>query len=278
MFGTLYLVATPIGNLGDITLRALRILKEVDFIACEDTRVSIKLLNHYDIKKKLISYYKFNQKKQEDYLIELLQKGGNIALISDAGTPAISDPGEFLTARCIKENIKISPIPGPCAFIAALTSSGIETSEFVFLSYSPSSRSEVLEFFENIKNEKRTIIFYETPHRLKNNLEIMLKTLGNRKICLAKEVTKIHENFTTDTIENILSGLPDKIKGEYIIIVEGNKCAGAQEPKPLPQNDEIINEIKKYKNTPAKELVKIIAEKYNISRNEAYKLVIKSQN
>lgn len=272
MNGILYLVATPIGNLEDITLRALRILKEADIIACEDTRTSIKLLNHYNIKNKLISYYKFNQKKQEDYLIELLQEGKNVALISDAGTPAINDPGEFLIARCVKENITLCPIPGPCAFICALISSGISTSEFTFLGYSPTHKGELIKFLENIKNEKRTMIFYETPHRLKNTLESILKILGNRKICLAKELTKIYEKFITNCVENILNNLPETVKGEYIIVIEADK-----ENEPEINQKEIINEIKKHNDTPAKTLAKTLAEKYNISKNNAYKLIVDSR-
>lgn len=267
--GILYLVATPIGNLEDVTLRALRILKEVDIIACEDTRTSIKLLNHYNIKNKLIAYYKFNQKKQEDSLVALLQEGKNIALISDAGTPAVNDPGEFLIARCVKENITVCPIPGACAFICALISSGIETSEFTFLGYSPTHKGELIKFLENIKNEKRTMIFYETPHRLKNTLESILKTLGNRKICLAKELTKIHEKLITDYTENILNNLPETVKGEYIIVVEADK-----KEEPEINQEEIITEIKKHDTTPAKTLAKTISEKYDIGRNRAYKLII----
>jgi len=277
MPGTLYLVATPIGNLEDVTLRALRILKEVDIIACEDTRTSIKLLNHYNIKNKLIAYYKFNQKKQEDSLVALLQEGKNIALISDAGTPAINDPGEFLIARCVKENITVCPIPGACAFICALISSGIETSEFTFLGYSPTHKGELIKFLENIKNEKKTMIFYETPHRLKNTLLSILKTLGNRKICLAKELTKIHEKIITDYTENILNNLPETVKGEYVIIMEGADPLGAPHVVPL-QIEEIIEEIKKYDTIPAKELAKIISEKYDISKNESYQLIIKARS
>lgn len=277
MSGILYLVATPIGNLEDITLRALRILKEADIIACEDTRRSIKLLNHYNIKNKLMSYYKFNQKKQEDSLIALLAEGKNIALISDAGTPAVNDPGEFLIARCVKENITVCPIPGACAFICALISSGIETSEFTFLGYAPRSTGGVTpplqKFLEKIKNEQKTVIFYETPHRLKTTLEAILKTLGNRKICIAKELTKIHEKFITDYTENILNNLPETVKGEYIIVVEADK-----ENEPKINQEDIINEIKKHNDTPAKELAKTIAEKYGISKNESYQLIIQNRN
>ncbi|MFH1452799.1 MAG: 16S rRNA (cytidine(1402)-2'-O)-methyltransferase [Armatimonadota bacterium] len=272
MPGILYIVATPIGNLEDITLRALRILKEVACIACEDTRVSIKLLNHYGIKKKLIPYYKFNQREQEDYFINLLKEGRNIALISDAGTPAINDPGEFLIARCVKEKIKLSPVPGACSFIAGLISSGIETTEFTYLGYLPGKKSELETLLNNIKNEARTLIFYETPHRLRKTLELMHDMLGERKICLAKEITKIHEKFTTDSIGNILKTLPEKVKGEYIIIIEGNK-----EKNRDFEEEIILKEIKKYKNIPAKEVAKFISEKYDIPKNKAYNLVVKNK-
>lgn len=271
MSGILYLVATPIGNLEDITLRALRVLKEVNLIACEDTRTSIKLLNHYNIKKKLVPYYKFNQKEQEDYLVNILKEGKDLALISDAGTPAINDPGEFLIARCVKEGIRVSPVPGPCSFIAALISSGLTTSEFIYLGYLPSKKGELIKLLQKIKNEQKTVIFYEAPHRLKKTLQLMAEFLAARKICLAKEITKIHETFTTDTIENIINALPEKIKGEYIIILEKNTIVGAD---PCVCPDEITAEIKKHKGTPAKDLAKTLAEKYNMSKNEAYRLVI----
>ena len=195
MPGNLYLVATPIGNLEDITLRAINILKEVDIIAAEDTRHTLKLLNHLNIKKTLISYYKETEKIKSEILIEKLLDGKNIALVSDAGTPAISDPGEEIVRKAIENDINIIPIPGACAFINALVASGFSTREFVFLGFLSKNIKNKKEKLEELKNENKTLIFYESPHKIKSTLENISEILGNREIVIARELTKIHEEF-----------------------------------------------------------------------------------
>ena len=195
MNGKLYLVATPIGNLEDITLRALRILKEVDYIAAEDTRNTLKLLNHFEISKPLISYHRHNEETKSDRLIEKLNNGENIALVSDAGTPGISDPGEVIAKRAIEENIEVIPIPGACAAINALIASGLNTKEFVFFGFLPLNKKLRKEKLDEINKSEKTIIIYEAPHKMKNTLTDLKNILNNRKIVLARELTKIHEEF-----------------------------------------------------------------------------------
>ena len=192
MSGKLYLVATPIGNLEDITLRAIRILKEVDLIAAEDTRHSLKLLNHLQITKPLISYHRHNEEIKKDILIEKLMKGENIALITDAGTPAISDPGEVIVKKAIENNIEIIPIPGPCALINALIASGLDTKQFTFYGFLPLNKKLRANKFEEIKKENKTMIIYEAPHKISATLQDIYKSLGDVNVVLAREITKIH--------------------------------------------------------------------------------------
>ena len=192
MSGKLYLVATPIGNLEDITLRAIRILKEVDLIAAEDTRHSLKLLNHLQITKPLISYHRHNEEIKKDILIEKLMKGENIALITDAGTPAISDPGEVIVKKAIENNIEIIPIPGPCALINALIASGLDTKQFTFYGFLPLNKKLRANKFEEIKKENKTMIIYEAPHKISATLKDIYKSLGDVNVVLAREITKIH--------------------------------------------------------------------------------------
>ena len=231
MAGNLYMVATPIGNLDDITIRAIKVLNNVDIIAAEDTRHTLKLLNHLNIKKNLISYYKETEKIKAPILIDKLLEGKNIALVSDAGTPGISDPGEEIVKEAIENNIKIIPIPGPSAFINAMICSGLSTREFTFVGFLPGNNKEKKDKLEELKNENRTLIFYEAPHKMKNTLEIMLEILGDRKIVLARELTKIHENFYRGKISELISEF-DEQKGEYIILLDLNDL-----------NDAICNNI-----------------------------------
>ena len=192
MEGKLYIVATPIGNLEDITLRALNILREVDLIAAEDTRQTLKLLNHFEITKPLISYHRHNEEVKSDILIEKIKKGENIALVSDAGTPGICDPGESVIKKAIEENIEVIPIPGACAMINALIVSGIETKEFCFLGFLPLNKKLRKEKLEEIKKANKTTIIYEAPHKMKATLEDLKEVIENRKVVLARELTKIH--------------------------------------------------------------------------------------
>lgn len=225
MSGTLYLCATPIGNLEDITYRCVRILNEVDLIAAEDTRRTLGLLNHLGIEKPLTSYYEHNKAEKGPYLINKLSEGCNIALVSDAGTPAICDPGEDLVALCIKAGIKVVSIPGPVAAVNALVGSGLSTIKFVFEGFISTNKKNRLELFENLKNETRTMIFYEAPHKLQATLEDMYKHWGNRRITLCHELTKVHEEYIRLTLSeavNYYSETPPK--GEFVLIVEGKSA------------------------------------------------------
>lgn len=270
MSGNLYLVATPIGNLEDITLRALKILKEVDLIAAEDTRNTLKLLNHFEISKPLISYHRHNEEIKCDNLITKLQDGENIAIVSDAGTPGISDPGEIIVKKAIENNIKIIPIPGACAAINALICSGLDTRQFTFLGFLPLNKKLRKEKLEEIKNKKDTVILYEAPHKLKNTLQDLKNILDNRQVVLARELTKIHEEFIYGTINEIIEKA-DNLKGEMIILIEGNSMAFSSAENEL--NSLSFNEhFEYYKNLgfDKKEIIKKIAKDRGLNKNEVY--------
>lgn len=273
--GILYLVSTPIGNLEDITIRAIKILNEVDVIAAEDTRHTLKLLNHLKINKPLISYYKHNEKIKSDVLIEKLEKGENIAIVSDAGTPGISDPGEEIVKKAIEKNIKIIPIPGACAAISALVTSGIDTKEFVFIGFLSTRKNEKIKKLEEIKHLKQTLIFYEAPHKLIKTLEDIKLVLGNREITLAKEITKIHEEYKRGYISDIISETQEP-KGEYVIIVKGNESDLKNEEIKLLNNISLEEHYKFYENKkiPKKEIIKQIAKDRKINKNEIYQYFI----
>ena len=271
MKGTLYLVATPIGNLEDITIRALNVLKEVDLIAAEDTRHTLGLLNHFEISKPLISYYKQIEKAKSEMLISKLLGGKNIALVSDAGTPGISDPGEEIVRQAIDNNIKIVPIPGACAFINAIIASGMSTREFEFIGFLSANKKEKEEKLEEIKYDTRTLVFYEAPHKLKNTLEVMLKILGDRKIVLAREITKIHEEFIRGSISTILEQIVDT-KGEFVIIIEGNSVS-KKDLETYELNAKTLEDHYKYykeQGLEKKEIIKRIAKDRNTNKNEIY--------
>lgn len=222
MSGKLYICPTPIGNLEDITYRTLRVLNEVDLIAAEDTRHSIKLLNHFEISKPLTSYFEHNKDTKGDYLINKLLDGENIALISDAGMPGISDPGEDLIKEAIENNIEIDVLPGATAFAVALVGSGLDTHKFVFEGFLDRDKKIRRARLEEIKEEDRTMIFYESPHRLKDTLKDMLKILGNRKIAVNRELTKKYQEIIREDIETVLKIYEEKeIKGEFVLIVSG---------------------------------------------------------
>ena len=221
MPGTLYLVATPIGNLDDITLRAINVLQDVDIIAAEDTRHSLKLLNHLNITKHLISYHRHNEEIKSESLINNLLEGKDIALISDAGTPVISDPGEEIVKLAIENNIKVVPIPGACALINALIASGLDTSEFTFIGFLPLNKKNRKDKLEQIKKSQSTIILYEAPHKILSTMQDLSNFLGTRKIVLAREITKIHEEFIFGTAEELLNKLQNP-KGEFVILIQKN--------------------------------------------------------
>ena len=222
MSGKLYLCATPIGNLEDITLRVLRTLKEVDLIAAEDTRNSIKLLNHFEIKTPMTSYHEYNKIEKAYTLIEKMQNGMNIALITDAGTPGISDPGEELAAMCYEAGIEVTSLPGPAACITALTLSGLPTRRFAFEAFLPMDKKERKEVLEELVNETRTIILYEAPHKLVRTLRDLRETLGNRRMTLCRELTKKFETVFPTTLEKALDYYKtEEPRGEYVLVVEG---------------------------------------------------------
>jgi len=272
--GKIYIVATPIGNLEDITFRALRILKEVDLIAAEDTRHTLQLLNHFEISKPLISYYKENEKVKSEVLLAKIKEGKNIAIVSDAGTPGISDPGEVIVKEALKEGIKIVPIPGACAFVNALVASGLDSKNFQFVGFLPVNQKEKNEILEEIKFNKNTLIFYEAPHKLLKTLESMLKVLGNRKVVLAKELTKIHESFLRDTLENAIKKLEkeEKIRGEFVVLVEGSEVTKSEIEKDNLLNLSLQEHYKYYEDLgfDKKEIIKKIAKDRNVSKNEIY--------
>ena len=275
MSGVLYLVATPIGNLEDITFRAIRILREVDLIAAEDTRQTLKLLNHYEIKKPLISYHRHNEEIKVDNLVKKLKEGKNIAVVSDAGTPAISDPGEVIVKEALKEGIKIIPIPGACAAINALIASGLDTKEFTFYGFLSINKKIRKETLEKIKQENKTIILYEAPHKIKSTLQDLEKVLENRKIVIARELTKIHEEFIRGTVSEILQEYKQP-KGEHIIIIEGSSIKN--EDKELEKLNEMsVEEHYKFyekKGLEKNEIIKKIAKDRKLKKNEIYKLFI----
>ena len=275
MNGTLYLVATPIGNLEDITFRAIRILKEVDLIAAEDTRQTLKLLNHYEINKPLISYHRHNEEVKQEALIQKLKTGKNIALVSDAGTPVISDPGEVIVKEALKENIKVIPIPGACALINALIASGLDTKEFSFYGFLSLNKKLRKEKLEEIKKENKTIILYEAPHKLTATLKDLEKILENRKIVVARELTKIHEEFINGTALQILEKYQDP-KGEHIILIEGNEIKEESEEKKLIKEMTIEEHYNYYEEQgfSKNEIIKKIAKDKGVSKNEIYQLFI----
>ena len=266
--GRIYLVATPIGNLKDITYRAIEVLKSVDVIAAEDTRQTLKLLNHYGISKPLISYHRHNEDVKKEIIIDKVNNGQDIAIVTDAGTPGISDPGEEVVYEAIKNNIEVIPIPGACALINTIISSGLPTKEFSFYAFLPLNKKLRKEKFEEIKEDKKTIIIYEAPHRIIDTLKEIEKVLGNRKIVVAKEITKIHESFYRGNVEDVIEkiGIP---KGEYIIIIEGNKEKKENELNELSLEEHY--EFYKNQGLDKKEIIKKIAKDRQVNKNEIYK-------
>ena len=267
-FGVLYVVATPIGNLDDITLRAINVLQSVDLIAAEDTRHSLKLLNHLDISKPLISYHRHNEDVKTDILINELKSGKNIAVISDAGTPGISDPGEVVIKKCIDENIKVIPIPGACAMINALICSGIDTKEFEFLGFLPLNKKNRNAKLEEIKNANKTIILYEAPHKIKTTLNDLKNILENRKVVLARELTKIHEEFIRGDVNNLIEQT-ENIKGEIVLIIEKNNNVQIENKFEGLTLEEHYKYYEK-QGLDKKEIIKKIAKDRNVNKNEIY--------
>ncbi len=273
MCGKLYLVATPIGNLEDITLRAINILKEVDLIAAEDTRTTLKLLNHLGIKKQLISNHRHNEEERENFLIEKLKDGQNIAIVSDAGTPGISDPGEIIVKKAIKENLEVIPIPGACAAITGLIASGLNTKEFSFYGFLPLNKKLRKEKLEEIGNEIKTAIIYEAPHKLKDTLEDLKDIVEERQIVLARELTKIHEEFIRGNIVDIINK-SENLKGEIILFIEGKE---KQNKENFLNNMSLEEHYSFYEKQGLikKEIIKKVAKDRNVNKNEIYQYFIK---
>ena len=277
--GTLYLVATPIGNLQDITLRAVNTLKEVELIAAEDTRQTIKLLNHFEIKKPLVSYYEHNKIVKGNYLIEQLQQGKDIALVSDAGTPGISDPGEDLVRLCIENNIKVTMIPGPVAAVTGMVISGLPTGRFVFEGFLPMNKRTRQERLKQLKDETRTIIFYEAPHKLPYTLKDMYNAWGERRIALARELTKRYEEVIRCNLSEAAERYQvEAPKGEFVVIIEGQDEKVLQEQEKDKYSDISIEEhVERYvkEGLPKKEAVKKAAEDRGLNKRDVYNLVMK---
>ncbi|MBI2251814.1 MAG: 16S rRNA (cytidine(1402)-2'-O)-methyltransferase [Armatimonadetes bacterium] len=267
--GILYLCATPIGNLEDITLRTLRILKEADYIICEDTRQILKLLNYYQIKKKLITYYRHNFEKVKEKILNLLEEGNKIALVSDAGTPCFSDPGEELVRTAYEKKIKVIPVPGACAAVTALSASGLPSNKFIFEGFLPAGNSQRKLILNNLKKENRTIIFYLPPHDLVKILKEIYQILGERHICLAKELTKFFEEIKIGYISGFIEEYQkqkEALKGEYTLIIAPSTSKIKEEPK-------ILEVIKK--SHTKKDFIKNLSSEFKISKKEIYKFFLK---
>lgn len=278
MSGKLYLCATPIGNLEDITLRVLRTLKEVDLIAAEDTRNSIKLLNHFDIKTPMTSYHEYNKIDKAYVLINKMREGQNIALITDAGTPGISDPGEELAAMCCEAGIEVTSLPGPAACITALTLSGLSTRRFAFEAFLPADKKERKIILEELKNETRTIIIYEAPHRLVRTLEELRKALGNRRMTLCRELTKKHETAFHTTIEALITFYTtEKPLGECVLVVEGKSHQEMKEEQQASWEKITIEDhmkIYEEKGYSRKEAMKLVANDRGVTKRDIYQYLI----
>ena len=269
--GTLFLVATPIGNLEDITLRALRILKEVDLIACEDTRYTARLLNRYAIDTPRESYHQFNEASRAPQLIQMLRAGKNIALVSDSGTPLISDPGYELVASCRREGIPVVPVPGPSAAIAALTGSGLPTDAFFFAGFLPARSSQRKRRLQELSGIPATLIFYEAPHRILASLEDMAAILGARRACIARELTKMHEELLHGTLPELLQIFQarPRIQGEFTIVIEQGQTVQVSAVWPDSIKQHLEEEMRK-SGLPRNEALKSVARQRGISRKEAY--------
>ena len=272
MKGKIYLVATPIGNLEDITFRAISILKYVDIIAAEDTRHILKLLNYYEISKPLISYHRHNEDVKSDVLIEKILNGQNIAIVTDAGTPGISDPGEEIVKEAIKNNIEIIPIPGACAFVNAIIASGLNTKQFSFYGFLPMNKKLRKKAFENILKENKTIIIYEAPHKLQKTLQDILENIGDINCVIAKELTKIHETFFRGKISELINNF-ESPKGEYIILLDLNNTVKEENDF---ENMSVEDQYKFYKNQgiEKKQIIKLIAKNKKVPKNDIYKLFL----
>ena len=278
MAGKLFLCATPIGNLGDMTPRVIETLETVDVIAAEDTRNSIKLLNHFNIKTPMTSYHEYNKIEKADTLIAQMQAGKNIALITDAGTPAISDPGEVLVQKCQEAGITVTSLPGPAACITALTLSGLSTRRFCFEGFLSADKKERKAVLEDLKEESRTMILYEAPHHLKGTLKELYGVLGNRKITLCRELTKKFETIFPTTLEDALEYYESNDpRGEYVLVLEGKSHQQKEEEKQASFSEMSIEDHMKIyedKGIDRKEAMKLVAKERGISKRDVYNYLI----
>lgn len=278
MTGTLYLCATPIGNLDDMTFRVLDTLREVDVIAAEDTRNSIKLLNRFEIKTPMTSYHEYNKVEKAEKLVAMLQEGKNIALITDAGTPAISDPGEVLVQMCHKNGVPVTSLPGACACITALTLSGLSTRRFCFEAFLPADKNERRDILADLKEESRTIILYEAPHHLKATLAELHDTLGERKITLCRELTKKFETIMPTTLSEAISFYEEnEPKGEYVLVLEGKSLEIRKEEKQKEWQQLSIEEHMDFyesQGVDRKEAMKKVAKDRGLSKRDVYQYLL----
>ncbi|MDR1260523.1 MAG: 16S rRNA (cytidine(1402)-2'-O)-methyltransferase [Oscillospiraceae bacterium] len=277
--GKLFIVGTPIGNLDDITLRAIHTLSQVDFLVVEDSRVTLKLLNHLGIKKKLVSYFRYSKDSKIDLILQKLLNGETVAMVSDAGMPCISDPGEKLITACISSHIEVVPIPGVNAAITALVASGIDCSIFCFEGFLSTNKRNRLKKLKLLENEPRTIIFYEAPHKLKQTLNDLLKAFGNRKVCVARELTKLHEQFLRGSLEEIIEYFDTVApKGELVLVVQGAwLVAPAIDEDILFKQIEVDAQKLFQSGMKLAEVSKTLASE-RISRNKIYNMLLNKQN
>ncbi len=281
MQGTLYLCATPIGNLEDMTFRAVRVLKEADLIAAEDTRNSIRLLNHFEIHTPMTSYHEYNKFEKGRELVARLQKGENIALITDAGMPGISDPGEELVKMCAEAGITVTALPGACACVTALTLSGLGTRRFAFEAFLPSDKRERRTVLEGLRDETRTIVLYEAPHRLVRTLEELLETLGNRRMSVCRELTKKHETIFRTDLENALAHYQtEEPRGECVLVLEGKTAEELQKEKQDAWKEMTPEEhVSMYEaqGIARKEAMRLAARDRGVSRREIYQALLSEE-
>ncbi len=273
--GKLYVVGTPIGNLGDITLRAIETLKKVDIILAEDTRQTLKLLNHLDIQKQMISYHRHNEVEKINMVVGLLDEGNDIALVSDAGMPIISDPGQGLVKYLVENNYEIEVVPGVTALITAIVRSGMDSTRFTFEGFLSVSKKQRIKRLEELKDEIRTMIFYEAPHKILYTLKDMLEVFGNRNICICRELTKIHEEYKNTNFEDEIKDIEENgIKGEIVLIVEGMSEIELEEKRKEELNKiNPVDRVKQYmsEGMEKKEAIKKTAKEFGVNKNEIYK-------
>ena len=274
MSGKLILVGTPIGNLNDMSPRAVKALEEADFIAAEDTRVTMKLFNHFGVKKPMISYFEHNKRQKGKYIVDRILSGEACVLVSDAGMPAISDPGEELVAQCLEQNVKITVVPGPSAVVSAVAISGLTTGRFTFEGFLSVNKKSRFEHLESVKNESRTMVFYEAPHKLLRTLKDFYKIFGNRKISIVRELTKVHEEVVLTTIKDAIDKYENEpIRGEFVLVVDGKKDSKQSENITLEMAVEMARRLLNEGYTVS-DAAKQIAKKTSLKKSDIYKGIL----